>query len=44
MLDTKLYLAYNTAILILVIDQTPGQHILCELDFVDSFTLEIDEN
>ena len=43
MLDTELYLAYNPAILIIVTDQTPGPNIHCKLEFVDSFTHEINE-
>ena len=44
MLDTELYLAYDPAILIIVTDQTPGLNICCKLEFVDSFTHEINEN
>ena len=44
MLDTELYLSYDPAILILVTDQTRGPNIRCKLEFVDSFTYEINEN
>ena len=44
MLDTELYLAYDPAIVIIVTDQTPGPNICCKLEFMDSFTQEIDEN
>ena len=44
MLDTELYLAYDPAILIIVTDQTPGPYICCKLEFVHSFTNEINEN
>ena len=44
MLDTEFCLAYDPAILIIVTDQTPRPNIRCKLEFVDSFTHEINEN
>ena len=44
MLDTELCLAYDPAILIIVTNQIPGPNIRCKLEFVDSFTHEINKN
>ena len=44
MLVTEFYLAYHPAILLLVTNQTPGLNICSKLEFVDSFTNEINEN
>ena len=44
MLDTELYLAYDPGILIIVTDQTHGPYVCCKLEFVHSFTNEINEN